>query len=914
MNTPDFRSLFVELAGSEPFPWQTALFIRFIEGPSLPGAADIPTGLGKTSVVVIWLIALLLFPEKVARRLVYVVNRRTVVDQTTAEVERLREKLRQNPVLLEKLNALCAVPTDEPLALSTLRGQFADNRAWCADPCRPAVIVGTVDMIGSGLLFSRYTCGFRTRPHHAAFLGQDVLLVHDEAHLEPAFQRLLESIVKEQARCRDAKPVHVLQLTATTRGGEAPFILTPEDERHEKVIERLKAPKRLELTPITDEKAELALKLIELALGRRESGRAVLIFARTVEVVQKVAAALEAQKQKCEVLTGTMRGKERESLIRKGVFARFLPASSRPEGAEALAEGTCYLVATSAGEVGVNISAADLICDLSTYESMAQRFGRVNRFGEFKGDDASTITVVHPEEIKNPEPGEKGHNPVEAARSRTLDLLRQLNGAACPQALRQLKQRLGPEKILDAFTPAPPFRDTTDILFDAWAMTSIREAFPGRPPIAPYLHGEEEPEAAETQVAWRSEVEIIKGGLEEIYRPEELLSEFPLKPHELLRGQSSRVRAELQKTADRLGENAAKETRLWVVANDGTVRRVITSDGELRFPSLDYLTDKDHEDMLHDATLLLPPSLGGLSSAGLLDGKAIPPESAEALDVAEVFTEPDRRPLRIRIRRDDPEDIPVGFAVKVVIDTEITVEDASANADDETTSRKARYWLWLEAASDSGTDSTQSKDAVLLDAHVADVVAHATNIATKLALPESLRRCVILAARIHDLGKRRRHWQRGIGNHDPAVCYAKSGKLPGTTKRLRPRPGLDPYRHEFGSLLDVEISERLQRQNATIQEEFTALSTDEKDIVLHLVAAHHGRARPHFPTAPADETFDPDAGYDEALSVAAEAPQRFARLQRRFGRWGLAYLESLLRAADYAASAGIPPLNVKSHE
>jgi CRISPR-associated endonuclease/helicase Cas3 len=37
--------------------------------------------------------------------------------------------------------------------------------------------------------------------------------------------------------------------------------------------------------------------------------------------------------------------------------------------------------------------------------------------------------------------------------------------------------------------------------------------------------------------------------------------------------------------------------------------------------------------------------------------------------------------------------------------------------------------------------------------------------------------------------------------------------------------------------------------------------------------------------------------------MAASVPRHFARLQRQFGRWGLAYLESLLRAADYAASA-----------
>ena len=46
-----------------------------------------------------------------------------------------------------------------PLAISTLRGQFADNAEWRDDPARPAIITGTVDMIGSRLLFSGYAVG-----------------------------------------------------------------------------------------------------------------------------------------------------------------------------------------------------------------------------------------------------------------------------------------------------------------------------------------------------------------------------------------------------------------------------------------------------------------------------------------------------------------------------------------------------------------------------------------------------------------------------------------------------------------------------------------------------------------------------------------------------------------------------------
>jgi CRISPR-associated endonuclease/helicase Cas3 len=133
------------------------------------------------------------------------------------------------------------------------------------------------------------------------------------------------------------------------------------------------------------------------------------------------------------------------------------------------------------------------------------------------------------------------------------------------------------------------------------------------------------------------------------------------------------------------------------------------------------------------------------------------------------------------------------------------------------------------------------------------------------------------------LGKRREVWQRSIGNPNPNDWHAKSGK-PWKSCDICP-----DYRHEFGSLLDVEE-----------EADFKKLSEDMKDLVLHLIAAHHGRGRPHFPT---DEAYDPEPKRKEATTIASEVPRRFARLQRKYGRWGLAYLESLLRAADYAASA-----------
>jgi CRISPR-associated endonuclease/helicase Cas3 len=147
-----------------------------------------------------------------------------------------------------------------------------------------------------------------------------------------------------------------------------------------------------------------------------------------------------------------------------------------------------------------------------------------------------------------------------------------------------------------------------------------------------------------------------------------------------------------------------------------------------------------------------------------------------------------------------------------------------------------------------------------------------------LPLQGEVRAALELAAAWHDHGKNRQLWQFAVGWRQGERPLAKSD---GPMRRV---PG--GYRHEFGSL----------REFAESQE--GAVAWDVFDLAMHMIATHHGRGRPHFPKG----GFDPDARAKSA-EIGAGVIRRFARLQRKYGYWQLAWLESLLRCADAMASA-----------
>ena len=863
----NFSELFQQLTGKQPFPWQQALYDRFagnVDG-GIPQSCSLPTGLGKTSVVAVWLIALATHPARVPRRLVYVVNRRTVVDQTTEEVQHYRSQLQSEDLktFAAALRQLYLPPGHHdqqqvPLAISTLRGDFADNGEWCEDPARPAVICGTVDMIGSRLLFSGYGIGRARRPLHAGFLGQDTLLVHDEAHLEPAFQVLIETIQQQQEA---GEPVtgwprlKVMELTATSKS-RAPFALSDADFQNPIVSQRMDAAKELFLHPLADAKKP-EKELSDKALSFRDSQRAILVFAQSVDTVHKVCQALEKAKLSVRTLTGTMRGRERDKLVSDPIFQRFLPDSS-----DSAKQGTVYLVCTSAGEVGVNMSADHLICDLTPFDSMAQRFGRVNRFGCLAD---SQVHVYVPQDWDE-------KNPLTEYRKRTLALLEQLNGNASPRALGQLPA----EEKSAAFTPPPAILPATDMLFDAWTLTTIPGRLPGRPAVDVYLHGlPQDWDPPRTEVAWRTEVEKLQltysgeGDREQLWEQDSralaataaaILEDYPLKPMELLSDRRDTLRTELGRLAQK-----HPEANAWLVDPDGevTVYRLAELDvKEKRDGRTVFKVDSDN------CIIVLPPHVGGLSEQGMFSAEA-EPTGARSLDVA-----------------DELVDVVTGLATRCR-----TMDRADAKASGMQLIRsvamptgggeeaEAAYWHFF-VRRNSG--QVRARKPVLLDVHVADVERRVTEIVAGLRMDPALAKCLILAARYHDHGKRRSLFQTMLGNRRaPAVWWAKSGPKTGLPLEER-------YRHEFGSLHDVPGAGELGVTDA------------ERELVLHLIAAHHGRARPHFP---GEEVFDPNSSVAGDTAVAASVPQRFGRLQRQFGRWGLAYLESLLRAADWSASA-----------
>jgi CRISPR-associated endonuclease/helicase Cas3 len=878
------------LSGSEVglYKWQERLLNESFLRGHIPQAVDIPTGLGKTKVITLWLIARAM-GAPLPRRLVYVVDRRAVVDQATSEAQALAERLGE-AFADEKLDAalrlrwssnLGLVQTST-LAISTLRGQFIDNRNWLDRPHAAAIIVGTVDMIGSRLLFGGYGVSLGMRPAHAGLLGSDSLVVLDEAHLVPPFEQLVRTIAEfteaDSRRCNNIVPAfRVMSLSATGRDDASTdvFQLDPQDEVDPLLHNRLNAEKKLRLLDQVDA-SDLAKVLADRAWVLGKDGRRVITFCNSRKTAQAVEEDLAkrvkdefgASARRTELFVGERRVRERlrmyDSPEGSSVFARFLPGA-------AVSADPVFLVATSAAEVGVDLDADDLVCDLVAWERMVQRFGRVNRrtlpgkarieiipsLGEKDAKDEIAVGRLHA--LRAPFEAPEWPCDDEGLRD------------ASPLSLQRLKEK--PQLaalIAEANSPSPFHPELSLALVQAWAMTTLREN-PGRPLVQPWLRGwiEERPQ---TRVVWRRLLPVRRSAEKNEASARDLSAFFDAAPPhltEVLEAPTDRIVEVFKKRSEafrrgneRSADEDAKHLPILVVLDDrGEVAAIRTYE--------DIVSTKRQwlEREVAGRMVVVDARLGGLAESGLLDPKA---------DDEPPTSDGDEGEWGLRLEKSTQWRILYGSRSETPKAWRFGGFRWSETPDIETSSE-----LWVEVWRGAGAtagDPAITRMAQGLAEHHEWTRAEAEAIADGLCLSPGGKALLCAAAAYHDAGKNRDLWQNAMNASPSGRPFAKTsgGAIPSS---------LAGYRHEFGSLADAAHDGAIQ-----------ALSEDDRDLALHLIAAHHGYSRPSI------TAFDPNRPPSASSSLAQQSALRYLRLQEKWGAWGLAWWEALLRASDWASS------------
>jgi CRISPR-associated endonuclease/helicase Cas3 len=845
------------------------------------------------------------------------VDRRVVVDQATAEAEKIAHALRpgQKGTIVQDIRERLGLRPEQELLVSTLRGGRADDRAWTYDAAAPAIVIGTIDLIGSRLLFSGYRMSRWSRSMHAGLVGADSLIVLDEAHLSPAFDQAVRRVLYLRAQTSGAlvPAMRFLRLSATLDESDAAdiFCLEPADYEDPIVSRRtgrFLPTKKLNVEPFSSGKSALVDALAERSVQFDGGIRAVLIYCTSRAAANATADKLykalgKGREGDVGLLTGARRGQERDQLVRTTTYRAF----TYKNGVRDLPEDgrTRFLVCTAAGEVGADLDAEAAVMDLVPLERMIQRLGRVNRRGACAAP--APVTVYYDPAALNASASEKDERKRgEAARlsatKAALERLLHLNG----NSLDASPYRLGMIDIDErkaASTPPPEIPAVEREHVEAWALTSL-EDHPGRPEVAPFLRGiiEEEPQ---TTVAWRADVALLarlpntaikKAMAAARLKPAEVLevptrdiADVLIKRIKSLRKDWGKVEdgpAVVSQSAHLLLFRGGKLIGRGEITPDQAVLTV-ASGGEDRAIFLDE-DAKSVVQELGNATLLLEPAIGALDEGGAL---------ADCKERPGLHVQPDIVIRRVWRKVADSE----GKAPEVLAAPARLVEKHGKDALREMTASTSRqlglrrawsaelpgatededgpvleYWKWWDM--DGETGATSSRPQTLKEHHEW-AEEEMRCLAKRLGLPASLAEALIRSIAVHDLGKDRAQWQNGVGAPRDSRPYAKSDGR---------GPGVRNYRHEFGSLRDV-----LYKKPSSLD----GLEGDLRELVLHLIASHHGRARPSILAEDDEEIFENVLDQD-----ALDAAVRYVRLQRHWGPWGLAWLEALFRTVDATIS------------
>jgi len=1018
----DFGSFFCEFHGDPqgkkiaPFPWQKRLAERVArdgwgdpnaeEPANAAGRTDwlkLPTAAGKTACIDIAIFALAYQSQRehekptesgrtVPRRIFFVVDRRLIVDaaynRAVALAKALHEPDQYGPTMQAVAKWLGHLAAGEqPLAAFELRGGIYRSDQWSADPVQPTIVCSTVDQVGSRLLYRGYGRSDYMKPIDAGLVGNDAMILLDEAHCAEPFSETLEAIQRfHQApwgQPPTTAPFALVRMTATPREEIRPFELDAEDRDDPVLSDRLKAPKPTRLhkpIPGSTGTEKFVKKTVKYAMEMAGQGaRRIGIIVNRVNTARKIEKRLAEQgieDAHRTLLIGRMREFDRQRMSEQ-VEARFAAKPIGDPGKRLDDEPARYLVATQTVEVGADLDFDGLVTECASLDALRQRFGRLNRLGQYDNPQAAILVAEANTKTSKPDPiyGETiAHTWHWLSKQAEHDGEGKSGVPQIDMGIDALKARLDAIEDRDKLaamrgeSAQPP--KLLPAHLDRFVQTHPRP-WPDPEP-ARFLRGPQNP-AYEVQVCWRADLDGEAQQNASGSNWVNAVSHCPPASGECVTAPLAAVRDWLAqqpsehaqadvaaaKASDEQGHDAAARTAcvIWRGRDESkmlsypnqidpgdtlvlplstlwsqTFAHVPSGGLDDDNPAMD-LGDRANWELRRRPVLrLTPQTIRNWPASDAIDRVTelvyqaqyeLPDDADELLELLGEIA--NQRPVSDEQQNNEPNKVVPSWLVDLVNNglaktrrIDLLPHPLGGIVLRGQRVPKADHGLGESGVGFTSEDETASASnrAVPLDDHTANVAQRARAFAKACGLPASVVDDFALAARFHDLGKADPRFQAYLhgGNHQSAEfaskLLAKSATVPETRnehKRAWRASNLpeDGFRHELASVQLVEFADDWLH------------SAHHPDLVLHLIATHHGRARPLAPvirdeqpsklsvsvndndytlTTQQRKDLVPPHRLDSGLT------ERFWRLVRRYGWWGLGHLEAIFRLADHRAS------------
>jgi CRISPR-associated endonuclease/helicase Cas3 len=700
-----------------------------------------------------------------------------------------------------------------------------------------------------------------------------------------------------------------------------------------------------------------------------EGRHAVAIVVNRVDTARRAWALLQNPAFDTQLLTGRMRPLDQAAAIAR-IEGRVLADRTRDPAARPI-----IVVATQCIEAGADYDFDGLVTECASLDALRQRFGRLDRRGEHAAPSGGSPSVRAVILMRSDRLGSATDPIYGAAISTTWNWLTSLaGGGSVDFGIEAVQPHL--DALGAGIEPMLAPRRTAPVLLpaylDQWAQTQPRPH--ADPDVALFLHGIPEDARAmlpDVRVVWRVDVDESDFNSETSVAQEGLAEHLAIVPPGSLEAISLPVwtvrrwlageepQPEDDDVADVEGVPGPADVAV------GTGRRALAWRGPGRVEVVDA------HGITPGVTIVVPASRGGIGEHGTFDPGAVGPV-ADLGDLVQLRQRGsptlrlDPRVLRpltgavglpdglglshdeeqdtvavlqevLQILREETRDDGPPWLVEVLdavgsrprfvasprggwiaLGRRASVRVAGHVTTGRTPGSMADEASLLDTVADGGTESesfTGGASLTTLDEHLAGVAELAERFARQLHLPSDVVASVRWAGRLHDIGKRDPRFQLWLnGGDEIAARFSEAiAKSPipwqdAVARRAARRRARYPegQRHELVSLDLIECSEALR---ARVERD-----GGDWELVLHLVAAHHGWCRPLAPILdlagdPGDAvTCDVD-GVELSGSTAHERDRldsgvaaRFWRMNRRFGRHELAYCEAILRLADHRRS------------